>query len=89
MIAVIAFLILIVSALGLAFYREANTIYLVLKWSAIVSTIALLIIIGLLIARIVFIRLLYKHSEHLGINPGEDFENWLKRTYLSQMELNQ
>ncbi len=46
MIAVIAFLILIVSALGLAFYREANTIYLVLKWSAIVSTIALLIIIG-------------------------------------------
>ena len=82
MIAVIAFLILIVSALGLAFYGEVNTIYHVLKWSAILSTLALLIIIGLLIARIVFIRLLYKHSEHLGINPGEDFENWIKEDIL-------
>ncbi len=36
----------------------------------------------MLIARIVFIRLLYKHSEHLGINPGEDFENWIKEDIL-------
>jgi hypothetical protein len=82
MIAVIAFLLLIVSALGLAFYREVNTIYLILKWGAIVSTIVLLMIIALLFGRIVFIRLLYKHSEHLGINPGEDFETWIRKDIL-------
>lgn len=81
-IAAIAFLLLIVSALGLAFYREVNTIYLILKWGAIVSTIVLLIIIALLFGRIVFIRLLYKHSEHLGINPGEDFETWIRKDIL-------
>jgi hypothetical protein len=81
-IAVIAFLILMISALGLAFYREVNTIYLLLKWGAILSAITLLIIIGLLIARIVFLRLLYKHSEHLGVNPGDDFENWIRQDIL-------
>jgi NTE family protein len=87
-IAVIAFIILIISALGLAFYREVNTIYLILKWSAIASSVALLIIIGLFIARIIFIRLLYKHSEHLGINPGEDFENWIKKDILEPNGIN-
>ena len=81
-IAVIAFLVLVVCALGLAFYRELNTIYAVLKWGAILSTVTLLVIIGLLIGRIVFMRLLYKHSEHLGINPGDDFENWIRKDIL-------
>ncbi|HTE08541.1 MAG TPA: patatin-like phospholipase family protein, partial [Flavitalea sp.] len=83
-----ALLLLIVSALGLAFYRETNLIYLVLKWTAILSIAGLLIIIGLLVARIIFFRLLYKHSEVYGINPGDNFETWIQKDILEVIGIN-
>ena len=87
-ILVAALLLLIVSALGLAFYREANSIYLLLKWTAILSIATLLIIFSLLIARIIFFRLLYKHSEVFGINPGDNFETWIQKDILEVNGIN-
>lgn len=81
-IAVIAFIVLVASTLGLAFYREVNTIYQLFKWGAILSVIALFVIIAIVVGRLVFYRLLYKHAEHLGINPGDDFENWIRKDIL-------
>lgn len=80
-------LLLVISALGLAFYREANTIFFVLKWITILSAIILLASISFIIGRIVFVRLLYKHSEWLGINPGDDFENWIKNEVLEDNQI--
>ena len=75
-------LFLVIGALGLAFYREANAIFFVFKWITILSAIILLASISYIIGRIVFVRLLYKHGEWLGINPGDDFENWIKEKVL-------
>ncbi len=86
-IGTIAFLILVVSALGLAFYRETNTIFSIMKWCAIISSGVLLLNIGLLIGRIVFLRLLYKHSERFGINPGNNFEDWIRKDILEVNEI--
>ena len=83
-IAVIAFLLLVISSLGLALYREANAIFSVMKWSAILSSIILLICIALLVGRIVFFRLLYKNAERFGINPGENFEDWIRKDILEE-----
>ncbi len=85
---VVALLLLIVSALGLAFYRESNSIYLLLKWTAILSIVGLLIIFSLLVARIIFFRLLYKHSEVFGINPGDNFETWIQKDILELNGIN-
>ena len=81
-------LLLLISALGLAFYREPNTIFFVLKWTTILSSIILLISISFIIGRIVFVRLLYKHGERLGINPGDDFENWIQKDVLEDNFIN-
>lgn len=83
-IAVFAFLLLVVCALGLAFYREVNTFYHVIRWGAILSAITLLLIIALLGGRIVFLRLLYRHSERYGINPGDNFETWIREDILEK-----
>ena len=77
-LASIAFLVLVITALGLAFYRETNTIFQLMKWGVILSSAVLLIGIALLIGRLVFFRLLYKHAERFGINPGKNFEDWIK-----------
>ena len=42
----------------------------------------LLLNIGLLIGRIIFLRLLHKHSERFGINPGHNFEDWIRKDIL-------
>ncbi len=78
----IALLALVVCSLGLAFYDGDNNLYEVLKWGTILSVAVLVIIIALFIGRIVFYRFLYTHSEHLGINPGDDFENWIREDIL-------
>jgi NTE family protein len=75
-------LLLVVGALGLAFYREPNIIFFGFKWVTILSAILLLVTISYIIGRIVFVQLLYKHGEWLGINPGDDFENWIKEKVL-------
>lgn len=75
-------LLLVVGALGLAFYREPNVIFFAFKWVTILSAIVLLLTISYIIGRIVFVQLLYKHGEWLGINPGDDFENWIKEKVL-------
>src|SRR5687768_9703067 len=81
-------LLLVIGALGLAFYREPNTIFFVFKWITILSAIILLASISFIIGRIVFVRLLYKHGEWLGINPGDDFENWIKEKVLEDNHIN-
>ncbi len=82
MMAGLCLLLLVIGALGLAFYREPNAIFFLFKWVTIISAIILLASISFIIGRIVFVRLLYKHGEWLGINPGDDFENWIKEKVL-------
>lgn len=81
-IAAIAVLLLIVSALLLVFLPTDAALYDVAKWVAAVAAAALLLVIFFLIARIVFVSRLLKRSEHLGINPGDDFEQWIQRDIL-------
>jgi predicted acylesterase/phospholipase RssA len=80
----IALVLLIISALGLALYNGRDTLYAIFKWTAIVSALALLIILLMLISRVLFVRSLYKRSEHLGINPGDDFERWIAHDILEK-----
>jgi len=87
MIAAVAFLVLVITALGLAFYHEANTIFQVMKWGVILSSVVLLVCIGLLVSRLVFFRLLYKHAERFGINPGKNFEDWIRKDILEKNEI--
>jgi NTE family protein len=87
MVAAIAFLVLVITALGLAFYREQNTIFQVMKWGVIFSSGVLLTAIALLIGRLVFFRLLYKHAERFGINPGKNFEDWIRKDILEKNEI--
>ena len=82
-----AFLVLVITALGLAFYHEQNTIFQVMKWGVILSSGILLIAIALLIGRLVFFRLLYKHAERFGINPGKNFEDWIRKDILEKNEI--
>ncbi|HEY0060337.1 MAG TPA: patatin-like phospholipase family protein [Flavisolibacter sp.] len=81
-IAAIALLLLIASALVLVFNRGEGLVYEVAQWTAAIAAGALLLIIYFLVARIVFVRRLYRRSEHLGINPGDDFEQWIQRDIL-------
>ena len=83
----ICLLLLVIGALGLAFYRELNLIFYVFKWMTILSSVILLACISYIIGRVVFVRLLYKHGEWLGINPGDDFENWIKEKVLEDNQI--
>jgi NTE family protein len=81
-IASLALLVLIIASLGLVLSGEENNLYAVFKWVTVLSALTLLVIIGLLIARIVFVGQLYQRSERLGINPGNDFERWIQKETL-------
>ena len=83
----ICLLLLVIGALGLAFYRELNLLFYVFKWMTILSSVILLACISYIIGRVVFVRLLYKHGEWLGINPGDDFENWIKEKVLEDNQI--
>ena len=74
---VVLFLVFLLSALCLAFYTAHNDTWLVLRWVSIIAAVGLIIIIAYFITRAVLVRLLYKHAEKFGINPGKNFEDWL------------
>lgn len=86
--AVVAFFVLVVCSLGLAFNRSGGTVFQVFKWGAILAVAAMLLMIAFLIARIVFVRLLWKRSERFGVNPGNDFESWIQRDILEKNGIN-
>jgi len=81
-IAAIALVILIFSSLGLALLKTENSLYDVAKWLTIAAALTLLVILGLLIARALFARALFHRLEHLGINPGNNFEEWIQKETL-------
>ncbi|HVG13155.1 MAG TPA: hypothetical protein VM843_09135, partial [Flavisolibacter sp.] len=83
-IAAVAVVLLIVSALFLVFYPAGNELYQVAKWITAIAALALLLMIVFLIIRIVSVRQLYRKAEHLGINPGDDFEQWIQRDILER-----
>lgn len=83
-IAVVAFFVLVVCSLGLAFNRSGGTFFQVFKWGAILSVAAMLLMIAFLVARVIFLRLLWERSERFGVNPGNDFESWIQKDILEK-----
>ncbi|HVG15278.1 MAG TPA: patatin-like phospholipase family protein, partial [Chitinophagaceae bacterium] len=77
-----AFLALLLFSTGLAFHRENTPLFEILKWGTILCVVVLVIIVVLLVIRILFFRSLYNEAERFGINPGDDFENWIKNDIL-------
>jgi predicted acylesterase/phospholipase RssA len=73
------FIIFLACALCLAFYTTQNGLWLFFRWAAIISAAGLIICLAYIISRLVLVRLLYKHAEKFGINPGKNFEDWLTR----------
>ncbi len=69
-------------SIGLAFHRETNPLFEILKWGATLCVVVLVIIVVLLVVRILYFRSLYSKAERFGINPGDDFENWIKNDIL-------
>ena len=81
-IAVAALVVLLLSSLILAVVNSESGLYPLVKWLTIATALTLLVIIGMLIARVIYIQKLLKRSHHLGINPGNDFEQWIQKQTL-------
>jgi NTE family protein len=77
-----AFVVLLLFASGLAFHRQETPLFEILKWGTVLSVVVLVIIVVLLVIRILYFRSLYNEAERFGINPGDDFENWIKNDIL-------
>jgi NTE family protein len=70
-------LFLLISSIALVFYDQNNRLHLFLQLITVFATISLIVGICFFLGRIVLARMLYKYSEHLGINPGKNFEDWI------------
>ncbi|RYZ26608.1 MAG: hypothetical protein EOO10_15065, partial [Chitinophagaceae bacterium] len=81
-IAAIALVILILSSLGLALLNTESSLYDVVRWLTVAAALTLVVILGFLIARVSFVRALYHRLERLGINPGNNFEQWIQKETL-------
>lgn len=78
LIALIAIILLIIAASGLIFVCCDNWIQTTLQWTTAISIAIIFFTVSFLIGQFVLGRLLYKHAERFGINPGKDFEDWLE-----------
>jgi NTE family protein len=81
-LALIAFAVLVLCTVGMATGLGGNAMETAYKWGIIVTVGGLLVLAALLYLRVRFIKFLYKHAEHLGINPGKDFEQWIEKDIL-------
>lgn len=78
LIALISVILLIIAASGLIFVCCDNWIQNTLRWTTAISIAIIFFTVSFLIGQFVLGRLLYKHAERFGINPGKDFEDWLE-----------
>ncbi len=78
LIALTSIILLIIAASGLIFVCCNNWIQTTLQWTTAISIAIIFLTVSFLIGQFVLGRLLYKHAERFGINPGKDFEDWLE-----------
>lgn len=76
--------VLIVTSLFLSLYTAPVLLRQVGKWTAIVSCVGLILCIAVIFSKMILARLLYKHAEKFGINPGKDFEQWITEKILEK-----
>src|SRR5450432_252944 len=75
--ALVLFLIISVLSLFLTLRCSGGNFW---RISSVITWIALALILILTIAfagKSILLRFLYRHAERLGINPGDDFQNWI------------
>jgi NTE family protein len=71
--------VLLLLCQGIFFLNDDSEIFRSGRWAVIAVDILLVICIAIWVGRGIFLRLLYKHSERLGINPGKDFQSWIDK----------
>jgi NTE family protein len=77
-------LLSLVSSIILSFYTAPDFFHQLIRWSTVLSCIGLVASLSIIFSKLVLARLLYKHAERFGINPGKNFEDWLVNDILKE-----
>lgn len=77
-------LLTIAGSLFVSIYTYPNLFHQLTKWITISSCLALVMCLSILFSKLIFARLLFKHSERFGINPGKNFEEWIVKDILKE-----
>jgi len=78
-ITVVTFIIATLAGICLAFFSSDNSWQSTAQWVYRIGAGIIVLCLCFIIAQIVKARLLYRHSERFGINPGDDFESWMMK----------
>ena len=73
----ITFLIATLAGVCLAFFSSENSWQLAAQWIYRITAAIIVLCVSFIMAQLVKARMLYRHSERFGINPGDNFENWM------------
>jgi NTE family protein len=77
-------LLSLVSSIILSLYTVPDFFHQLIRWSTVLSCIGLVASLSIIFSKLVLARLLYKHAERFGINPGKNFEDWLVNDILEE-----
>lgn len=79
LIAVIVLVLALIAAMGLALMCSNNTLQQVLQWITGISSGLFFLFLAYLISQYFFLSSLLGHTAGFGVNPGTDFETWVKK----------